>query len=260
MDFNKVTLNFEDRVAVLKFNHPEVLNAIGADMLEGLAAAIGEVQVPRNGARCLLITGEGRGFCAGANLSGRGGGTGGAGGTLRNAYHPLLLALRDLDMPIVTAVNGAAAGVGMSFAVMGDIVCASKQAFFLQAFARIGLVPDGGATFLLPRLVGWGRAVELSLLAERLAAEKAEQWGLVNRVFEDNEALMAGAMAIAEQLANGPASLKLMRRAYWATWHNAYEQQLDLEARLQAQAGRTEDFAEGVSAFLAKRDAQFTGR
>jgi len=257
---NRVKLDFVNRVAMLKFNHPEVLNAIGADMLDGLAAAMREIEDPNNGARCLLITGEGRGFCAGANLAGRGGGAGGAGSSLRSAYHPLLLTLRDLDMPIVTAVNGAAAGVGMSFAMMGDIVCASQGAFFLQAFARIGLVPDGGATFLLPRLVGWGRAMELSLLAERLPAEKAEQWGLVNRVFADNQALMAGATAIAERLADGPASLKLIRRAYWATWHNAYEQQLDLEARMQAEAGRSRDFAEGVTAFLAKRDARFTGK
>ncbi|MYJ74853.1 MAG: 2-(1,2-epoxy-1,2-dihydrophenyl)acetyl-CoA isomerase, partial [Gammaproteobacteria bacterium] len=173
---------------------------------------------------------------------------------------PLFFALRVLDMPVVTAVNGAAAGVGMSFAMFGDIVCASKSAFFLQAFARIGLVPDGGATFMLPRLIGWGRAVELSLLAERLPAEKALQWGLVNRLFEDNASLMEGAMAIAKRLADGPASLALIRKAYWATWHNAYEQQIDLEARYQAQAGRSRDYAEGVKAFLEKRDPRFAGK
>ena len=261
MEFNKVALDFagdSGNVAVLKFNHPEVLNAVGADMLEGLHAALGEVQDSNNGARCLLLTGAGRGFCAGANLADPKRGAG-AGGTLRSGYHPLLLALRDLDMPIVTAVNGAAAGVGMSFALLGDLVCASKSGFFLQAFARIGLVPDGGATFMLPRLVGWGRAMELSLLAERLSAEKAERWGLVNRVYDDNDALMEGAMALASQLANGPKSLAMIRRLYWETWHNAYEQQLDMEARLQAEAGRTRDHAEGVKAFLEKRDAKFSG-
>ena len=262
MDFNKVVLDFEGHVAVLRFNHPEVMNAVGAAMLEGLNAAIREVQDPNNGARCLLLTGVGRGFCAGANLAERGtrGKGDGAGASLRNAYHPLLLALRDLDMPLVTAVNGAAAGVGMSFALLGDIVCASKGAFFLQAFARIGLVPDGGATFMLPRMIGWGRAMELSLLAERLPAEKAEAWGLVNRLYDDNDALMAGALEIATQLADGPKSLALIRQLYWATWHNAYEQQLDLEARMQAEAGRTKDHAEGVRAFFEKRDPAFRGQ
>ena len=260
MDFNKVVLDFEGKVAVLKFNHPEVMNAVGADMLEGLNAAIREIQDPNNGARCLLLTGVGRGFCAGANLADRGGRGDGAGASLRTAYHPLLLTLRDLDMPLVTAVNGAAAGVGMSFALLGDIVCAAKGAFFLQAFARIGLVPDGGATFMLPRMVGWGRAMELSLLAERLPAEKAEAWGLVNRLYDDNDALLTGALDIAAKLADGAKSLALIRRLYWATWHNAYEQQLDLEARMQAEAGRTKDHAEGVKAFLEKRDPAFRGQ
>ena len=273
LDFDRVTLDFhpsedgasEDgsgaggAVAVLTFNHPEVMNAIGAEMLGGLHAAIGAVQDPANNVRCLLVTGAGRGFCAGANLADPARGSG-AGSSLRGGYHPLLLALRDLDMPFVSAVNGAAAGVGMSFAIMADIVCASRPAFFLQAFARIGLVPDGGATFLLPRLIGWGRAMELSLLAERLPAQKAAEWGLVNRLYEDNAALLEGALGIARQLAAGPKSLALIRRLYWSSWHNAYEQQLDLEARMQAAAGETEDHREGVRAFFEKRTARFQGR
>ena len=261
LEFDRVRLEFEDGVAVLTLNHPEVLNAVSSEMLGGLVAAMGEIEDPNNGARCLLLTGAGRGFCAGANLAdpdrhqGRG-----PGGLLRGTYHPLLLALRDLPMPLVTAVNGPAAGVGMSFAIMGDIVCASASAFFLQAFARIGLVPDGGSTFLLPRLIGWGRAMELSLLAERLPAGQAHDWGLVNRLYDDNEALMDGAMAIAKQLAAGPASLKLIRRMYWASAHNSYEQQLDVEARMQAEAGRSKDAGEGAQAFLEKRDPRFTGK
>jgi 2-(1,2-epoxy-1,2-dihydrophenyl)acetyl-CoA isomerase len=262
MPMERMSLEFNDRVAVLKFNHPQVMNAVGARMLEDFFEALAEIRNPENGARCLLLTGEGRGFCAGANLQDedRGSRRGGAGDGLRTSYHPILLQLRDLEMPMVTAVNGAAAGVGMSFAMMGDVVCASKGAFFLQAFARIGLIPDGGSTWMLPRLVGWGRAMELSLLAERLPAEQAHEWGLVNRLFDDNEALAAGAMDIARRLANGPRSLTLIRKAYWATWQNAFEQQLDLEAQLQNIAGASEDFGEGVKAFLEKRDAMFRGR
>lgn len=161
---------------------------------------------------------------------------------------------------MVSAVHGPAAGVGMSFALMADIVCASSDAYFLQAFARIGLVPDGGATFLLPRLIGWGRAVELSMLAEKLPAERAHEWGLVNRVYDDRDALMEGAREMALRLARGPRSLALIRRAYWSTWQNSYEQQLDLEARLQGEAGATEDSKEGVAAFLEKRESRFQGR
>ena len=257
----RMKLDFQGKVAVLKFNHPEVMNAVGGQMLADFTEAVHEVRRAGTAARCLLLTGEGRGFCAGANLQdeGRADRKTGAGDGLRNGYHPLLFMLRDLDLPIVTAVNGAAAGVGMSFAVLGDIVCASKQAFFLQAFARIGLVPDGGSTFMLPRMVGWGRAVELSMLAERLSAEKAHEWGLVNRLYDDNEALMTGAFEIANRLANGPRSIALIRKAYWSTWTNSFEAQLDLEARLQNEAGSSTDFREGVSAFLEKRDAQFKG-
>lgn len=260
MSYERIALEARDGVALLKFNHPEVLNAVSVPMVAELSQAVREVAA--SSSRCLLITGEGRGFCSGANLAdvGQRVAKGSAGDALRTAYHPLLLALRDLEMPIVTAVNGAAAGVGMSFALMGDIVCASKAAFFLQAFGRIGLVPDGGSTFLLPRRIGWARAMELSMLAERLPAEKAFEWGLVNRLYEDNDALMQGALEIAERLARGPKSLALIRKAYWATWSNGYEAQLDLEARLQNEAGRTEDFKEGVKAFLEKREAKFSGR
>lgn len=262
MAYEKVLLEFRDDIAFLKLNDPGVLNAVSPQMIADLGPAVQEVGA--SGARCLLITGEGRGFCSGANVADvnrrRGSSKSGSGDSLRALYHPLLLALRDLEMPIVTAVNGAAAGVGMSLAMMGDIVCASKNAFFLQAFGRIGLVPDGGSTFLLPRMVGWGRAVELSLLAERLPAEKAFEWGIVNRLYDDPAALMTGAREIAGRLAKGPKSLSLIRKAYWATWSNGYESQLDLEARLQNEAGRTSDFKEGVQAFLEKRDANFTGK
>jgi len=263
MAYERIRLDYDGKVAVLKFNHPEVRNAVGAQMLAELGTAIREVRDRGADVRCLLITGEGAGFCAGANLADadrtKQRETQGAGDGLRSGYHPLLCAMRDLEMPIVTAVNGAAAGVGMSFALMGDIVVAGQSAFFLQAFARIGLIPDGGATFMLPRLIGWGRAMELSLLAERLPAEKALEWGLINRMVAD-EALLDEAMGIARKLADGPRSLALIRQAYWQTWSNSYESQLDTEARLQNEAGRSTDFKEGTTAFLEKREPKFQGR
>ena len=257
----RMQLEFVDRVAVLKFDHPEVMNAVGGQMLRDFGAAIAEIKARGTDVRCLLLTGNGRAFCAGANLQDddKNKGSNEAGASLRHGYHPLMFELRGLEMPMVTAVNGVAAGVGMSFAMMGDIVCASQEAYFLQAFARIGLIPDGGATYLLPRLVGWGRAMELSLLAERLPAATAQEWGLVNRVFADTDALAAGSMELAQRLANGPRSLALIRKAYWHSWGNSYEQQLELEAQLQNEAGRSSDFREGVSAFLQKRDAAFKG-
>lgn len=257
----RMQLEFVDRVAVLKFDHPEVMNAVGGQMLRDFGAAVAEIKARGTDVRCLVLTGNGRGFCAGANLQDddENKGSNGAGSSLRHGYHPLMFELRDLEMPMVTAVNGAAAGVGMSFAMMGDIVCASQDAYFLQAFARIGLIPDGGATYLLPRLVGWGRAMELSLLAERLPAATAQEWGLVNRVFADTDALAAGSMELAQRLANGPRSLALIRKAYWQSWSNSYEQQLELEAQIQKEAQRSRDFREGVRAFLQKRDAAFKG-
>ena len=262
MSYERIILEFDKNVATIRLNHPEVLNAMGSQMVEEFSLALLEVADPENGARCLLLTGEGRAFCSGANLTdeGRAGRTGGWRTTLRRDYHPLLCGLRDLEMPMVTAVHGPAAGVGMSFALMADIVCASKEGYFLQAFARIGLVPDGGATFLLPRLIGWGRAVELSMLAEKLPAERAHEWGLVNRLYEDRESLMEGASEMAQRLARGPRSLALIRRAYWATWQNSYEQQLDLEARSQGEASATEDAKEGRASFLEKREPHFQGR
>jgi 2-(1,2-epoxy-1,2-dihydrophenyl)acetyl-CoA isomerase len=183
----------------------------------------------------------------------------GAGHTLETVFHPLIRRLRDLPFPLITAVNGPAAGAGMSIALMGDLVLCARSAYFLQAFRRIGLVPDCGSTWLLPRLVGRARAIELSLLGERLPAETALSWGLVNRVFDD-EALMTETRQLAHDLANGPTlALGLIRRLYWESPENTYEQQLDLECRMQHLAGASQDFHEGVTAFLEKRSAKFVG-
>lgn len=262
MEFERVKLDIDGPVATLTLNHPEVMNAVSPEMLGGLAKAMDEVEDPKNGLRCLVMTGEGRGFCTGANLQGRGDNNPGradAGSALETLYHPFLRRLRNLKMPFITSVNGPAAGVGMSFAMMGDLILCARSAYFLQAFRRIGLVPDGGSTWILPRLVGKARAMELSLLGEKLTAETALAWGLVNRVFDDG-ALAAETKKLAHDLANGPTlSLGMIRQLYWESTDNTYEEQLNLERQSQRIAGNSSDFKEGVRAFLEKRPAQFKG-
>ena len=262
MEFERAKLDIDGQVATLTLNHPEVMNAVSMEMLGGLMKAMDEVENPSNGVRCLVMTGEGRGFCTGANLQGRGDNNGGrpdAGSALETSYHPFLRRLRNLNMPFITAVNGPAAGVGMSFALMGDLVLCARSSYFLQAFRRIGLVPDGGSTWILPRLVGKARAMELSLLGEKLPAETALQWGLVNRVIDD-EKLMGEVKTLAKDLAAGPTvSLSLIRKLYWESTDNTYEEQLNLERQFQRTAGNSSDFKEGVRAFLEKRPAQFKG-
>jgi 2-(1,2-epoxy-1,2-dihydrophenyl)acetyl-CoA isomerase len=262
-DFERAYVTTHGHVAILTMNHPEVMNAVSSKMIEGLIAALEHIDASTD-LRAVILTGEGKGFCSGANLSdvpaGGGGGPRDAGAPLETAYHPLLRRFRNLRIPLITAVNGAAAGVGMSFALMGDLILAARSAYFLQAFSRIGLVPDGGSTWLLPRLVGLARARELSLLAERLPAEKALEWGLINRVHDDG-ALMDEALKLADRLAEGPTrAYSLIRRLYWETTRNSFEEQLDLERWSQRQAGFSEDFIEGVTAFLQKRPAKFQGK
>ena len=258
MSYENIVVEYIDQVGLIKLNAPQVLNALSGEMVSELSAAIREVL--KSDARCLLLTGEGRAFCAGANLQARpADGPPIPGHVLETHYHPVMNMLRKMEIPMVTAINGPAVGVGMSFAVMSDYAVAAKSAYFLQAFANIGLVPDGGSTYILPRLIGWRRAVELSMLAERLPAETALEWGLINKVVEGDE-LMTEAMAIAIRLANGPKSLGLMRQAYWESLNNSYTDQLQLEADLQGVAGRTSDNIEGITAFLEKRPAKFTGK
>jgi 2-(1,2-epoxy-1,2-dihydrophenyl)acetyl-CoA isomerase len=263
MQFKHVTLDIDGSVAILTLDHQEVMNAVSIDMLGGLGEALDEIEGSKAEVRCLVITGAGRAFCTGANLQGRDKpkpGRSNAGAALETAFHPFLRRLRNLHCPIVTAVNGPAAGAGMSFALMGDMILVARSAYFLQAFRRIGLVPDCGSTWLLPRLIGKARAVELSLLGEKLPAEKALEWGLVNRVHDD-AVLMGEAMKLAHELANGPTvALSLIRKLYWESPENSYEDQLNLEFESQRIAGAAEDFKEGVTAFLEKRPAKFQGR
>jgi len=263
MQFKHCTLEIDGPVGVLWLDHQEVMNAVSMDMLGGLAEALDTVDEKREEVRCVVLTGAGRAFCTGANLQGRNKqatGRSNAGAALETGFHPFLRRVRNLHCPLVTAVNGPAAGAGMSFALMGDMILMARSTYFLQAFRRIGLVPDCGSTWLLPRLVGKARSIELSLMGERLPAEKALQWGLVNRVHDD-AVLMEEAMKLAHELANGPTiALSLIRQLYWESPDNSFEEQLNLEFQSQRIAGAAEDFKEGVTAFLEKRPAKFKGK
>jgi 2-(1,2-epoxy-1,2-dihydrophenyl)acetyl-CoA isomerase len=265
MKHGKIILETSGDVAVMTLNDPAVLNAFGQELREDMTVAMDRVEAST--ARCLVITGAGRAFCSGANLNDphrlardrAAEARGEARSDLQSWYNPMFLRLRALSIPVITAINGIAAGAGMSLALTGDIRIAAASASFLQAFARIGLVPDCGSSWLLPRLVGIARAMELSLLAERLPAETALSWGLINRLEED-DALMPKAMQLAHALAAGARSLGLIRQMYWQSLENTYSDQLDLEAKLQSQAGISRDYQEGVAAFREKRPARFTGQ
>src|SRR6195952_122643 len=232
MKHGRIILETTGDVAVMTLNDPSVLNAFGQKLREDMTIAMDQVEA--GSARCLVITGAGRAFCSGANLNDpdrqdrdrAAEARGEARSDLEAWYNPMFLRLRALPVPVVTAINGIAAGAGMSLALSGDIRVAARSASFLQAFARIGLVPDCGSSWLLPRMIGMARAMELSLLAERLPAETALSWGLINRV-EDDAELMPKALLLAEGLAAGPRSIGLIRQMYWQSLENTYSGQLD---------------------------------
>lgn len=263
MSFKKIRYDLSDGIATITIDDPATLNAAGIDTASELLRAFEQAA---DEARCTILTGEGRGFCSGANL----GSTNerneksdrkklDAGAALATHYNPLVLAMKEHPHPVITAVNGPAAGVGCSLALMGDMIIAGRSAYFLQAFRRIGLVPDGGSTFLLTRMVGRARAMEMGLLGDKIPAETALEWGMINRVVDDAD-LMEEARKLARRLADGPTeALSLMRQLFWESEGNSFEDQLRAERLAQRTAGRTHDFAEGVKAFLEKRPAKFTG-
>lgn len=260
MAYAKIKYSVADGVAQIVMNDPATLNAVDPDMVGELADSF--TRAARE-ARAAVLTGEGRAFSSGANLSASGqvaaeSGRVDVGSRLESHYNPFVTLLRDLPIPFVTAVNGAAAGVGCSFALMGDLIVASESAYFLQAFRRIGLVPDGASTYLLPRMVGRARAMEMMLLGEKLPAAKALEWGLINRCVPDAE-LSAAANGLARDLANGPRSLSLIRKLAWDGMDAHWNDQLQAEREAQREAGQTGDFIEGVSAFYQKRPANFKG-
>jgi 2-(1,2-epoxy-1,2-dihydrophenyl)acetyl-CoA isomerase len=246
-------------VGVLTLNEPASLNAMTPDLLGGLAAAIGEM-TDDAGVRALVLTGEGRGFCSGQNLKASEAlGSDIVAGVMR-FYWPAFRALRECRVPIVVAVNGVAAGGGFSLAMAGDIIVAARSASFIQVFSRIGLVPDLGSTWLLPRLIGRQRALELMLLNEPISAERALEWGLVRQVVDDIR-LLDEAMQLAHRLAAGPTRALVATRALLEeSEHASYAAQFQREIEVQAEIRRSEDALEGRNAFVEKRAARFSGR
>ncbi|WP_431855938.1 2-(1,2-epoxy-1,2-dihydrophenyl)acetyl-CoA isomerase PaaG [Azospirillum sp.] len=263
MTYATIRLEVGDGVATLTLNRPDRLNSFTSEMHAELRDALAAIRANPS-VRCLLLTGAGRGFCAGQDLSDRavapGAETPDLGQSLESNYNPLVRALRDLPMPVVCAVNGVAAGAGANLAFACDIVLAGRSASFIQAFCKIGLVPDSGGTWILPRLVGTARAMALAMLGDKIGAEQAEAWGMIWKAVDD-AALMDEASKLARHLATQPTKgLAFIKKAIRESATNTLDQQLDLERDLQREAGRSHDYREGVAAFVAKRAPNFEGR
>ncbi len=260
MTFETILLDCADNVATITLNRPDKLNAFTATMHVELRQAL--KQVKSDGARALVLTGAGRAFCAGQDLGERkfpADETVDLGAGLDKNYNPFVRALRRLPMPVIAAVNGVAAGAGANIALGCDLVLAARSASFIQAFVKIGLVPDAGGTFLLPRLVGLQRAMALAMTGAPLDAETAAAWGLIWRCVDD-DALQDEVANLARTLATQPTrTIGLIKRALYASLANDLDTQLDLERDLQRVAGMGNDYREGIQAFLEKRPPNFSG-
>jgi 2-(1,2-epoxy-1,2-dihydrophenyl)acetyl-CoA isomerase len=262
MAYENILFSSEGGIARLTLNRPERLNSFNDAMHAEVRDALARVKADTS-VRVLLLTGAGRGFCAGQDLGDRAVAPGAErvdlGASIERNYRPLVLALRRLPLPVICAVNGVAAGAGANIALACDIVIAAKSASFIQAFSKIGLIPDSGGTYFLPRLVGTARAIGLTMLGERLIAEQAAEWGLIWQCVEDNE-LHQTVEKLLRTLAGAPtAALAATKRALYASADNTLETQLDLERDLQRELGRSADYQEGVAAFTAKRAPRFAG-
>jgi 2-(1,2-epoxy-1,2-dihydrophenyl)acetyl-CoA isomerase len=266
MSYQTILFEVAQGIARLTLNRPDRLNSFNTAMHAEVRSALASL-TPSNGepaARVLVITGAGRGFCAGQDLNDRAVAVGGMpvdlGESIEKNYKPLVMTLRKLPLPVIAAVNGVAAGAGANIALACDLVVATRSASFVQAFAKLGLVPDSGGTWSLPRLVGSARAMGLALLGEKLSAEQAAQWGLIWRCVEDSE--FAGAVdELARQFAAAPTrGMARTKQAIYEGWGRSLEQQLDIERDYQGELGRTADYAEGVAAFGEKRPPRFAGK
>jgi 2-(1,2-epoxy-1,2-dihydrophenyl)acetyl-CoA isomerase len=262
MHFDSITYAVTNGVAVLTLNRPDKLNSFTQAMHLEVRAALETLQQDKT-VRVLVLTGAGRGFCAGQDLSDRAVAPGAKpvdlGDSVEQFYAPLVMTLRSLPMPVICAVNGVAAGAGANLALACDIVIAAQSASFIEAFCRLGLIPDTGGTWHLPRLIGMARATGLAMLGEKLSAEKAEQWGLIWRCVPDAD-LMTETMAMATHFATAPTKgLAFTKKALQASHANTLPEQMQLEGAMMRELGNSHDYREGVAAFIAKRPAQFTG-
>lgn len=260
---DNILIEVEDAVITITLNDPDRLNALGETMARELREAVRYAADPQQQFRCLVLTGAGRGFCSGGSVGMMSGDERDSGQldrvTLGTHHHHVLKLLRNLPYPVLTAINGPAAGLGFSFALAGDLIVAKQSAYFLAAFNRIGVSSDGGLSWVLPRLVGGARARELLLLGEKLTAEQALEWGLINRVYQDDE-FESQVEKLARQLARGPTvALGATRRLIWDSWDLSFEQHLDREEQVQPGTFATEDAKEGIRAMLEKRAADFRG-
>lgn len=258
MDYDTLIVTLSGGIGTITLNRPEVMNALNKQMRAELTHALKDLGAR---SRVLVLTGAGRAFCSGQDL-----GDGGNAAkidlerTLREEYEPMLRAIYDAPVPVISAVNGSAAGAGANLALAADVVIASEQASFIQAFSRIGLIPDAGGTYFLPRQIGFARAMGTMLLAEKISARQAADWGMIWEAVSD-DSFVATWQARASVLALGPTiAYRNIRKAVRASLSNTLDAQLALEAQLQAEAGKTRDFQEGVLAFLEKRPASFEGR
>ncbi len=258
MDYQTLTFDLADGLAVITLNRPDKMNALTSQMRAEIEHAFTQ---GGKSARCVVITGSGRAFCSGQDL-----GDGGMAAasdlerTLRDEYAPMLRAITNCPVPTIAAVNGAAAGAGANLALAADVVFATESAYFLQAFTRIGLIPDAGGTYTLPRQMGMAKAMGAALFADKISARQADEWGMIWEAVPDAD-FDAHWRAKAAKLAGGPtAAYASAKKAIRESWDNTFEEQLSLEAREQGKCGQSRDFQEGVISFMQKRPPAFEGR